>query len=71
MIFGVGVLVLGRDHMSYSENALFFLDIFFPTSRHRSGKLNTVKMTMERSTKIVISCPDRGSCPRAWPYKSY
>ena len=67
MTFGVEVLVLGRDHMSYSENALFFLD----TSRHRSGKLNTVTMTMERSTKIVISCPDRGSCPRAWPYKSY
>ena len=48
-----GVLVLGRGHMSYSENALLFLKkILYSGARFRQSKC-IVMMTTEGSTKIV------------------
>ena len=48
-----GVLVLGRGHMSYSENALLFKkNILYSGARFRQSKC-IVMMTTEGSTKTV------------------
>ena len=38
MTLGVGVLVLGRGHISHRVKMHYFFKIFFSTPRHRSDK---------------------------------
>ena len=70
---GAGVLVFGRGHVSYSENALFLkkssslLPCIIRQTKSR------VMMTKEGSTKKYNfhDSLGRGFCARVWPYKSY
>lgn len=49
---GTGVLVLGREHMTYLVKIMYFFRII-SFSIHRSYKLYIVMMTMERYIKIL------------------
>ena len=73
MTAGAEVLMLGRSHISHIVKMHYFFKQFFSSSG--KDQINQV-CSNDDQERVYQNCNfhdpwDRGSCARAWPYKSY